>query len=158
MKPPLTRNDSTRVLTVIFALALSGCATADQATIPRLTGQPGDVFVTLEDIKEPYESMGVVQVTRRGVLLFGFADPAGTDLQAAMDELVPQIRRAGADGVINARVQQVQYTPIARIFGAIFFFAPLPAEVTVTGELVRLRRAGAPQPIPAPVAPPGAPL
>lgn len=133
------------VSSILSVIALSSCTAVSFAPLP-VQRAPGQIFVSAEGLQEPYESVGIVQVTRRGVLLFGFADPAGTDLQAAVSEVETQIRRAGADGVINTKIQQTNYTTIARIFGAIFFFAPLPAEVTVTGELVRLRRNAAPMP------------
>lgn len=128
---------------VLCAACVSACTAVSFAPLPVQQG-PGQIFVSAEGLQEPYESVGIVQVTRRGVLLFGFADPAGTDLQAAVNEVETQVRRAGADGVINTKIQQTNYTTLARIFGAIFFFAPLPAEVTVTGELVRVRRGSAP--------------
>lgn len=132
-----------RVCYAVSALVASACTAVSYAPLPVQRGQ-GQIFVSAEGLQEPYESVGIVQVTRRGVLLFGFADPAGTDLQAAVGEVESQVRRAGADGVINTKVQQTNYTTLARIFGAIFFFAPLPAEVTITGELVRLRSNAAP--------------
>lgn len=143
----------------LLLLGLSACTAVSFAPLPTQQTQ-GQIFVSAEGLKEPYESVGIVQVTRRGVLLFGFADPAGTDLQAAVSEVEGQVRRAGADGLINTRVEQTNYTTAARIVGAIFFFAPLPSEVTITGELVRLRRAPAGAPPALPVAPPttGAPL
>lgn len=137
-----------RVSYVLSALVASACTAVNYAPLPVQRGQ-GQIFVSAEGLQEPYESVGVVQVTRRGVILFGFADPAGTDLQAAVGDVEGQVRLAGADGVINAKVQQTNYTTAARVLGAIFFFAPLPAEVTITGELVRLRRNTAPGGLPA---------
>ena len=57
----------------------------------------------------------MVQATRSGVLLFGFADVVGTDLQAGFEEvLLPQIREMGGDGAINVRFRQTQYLPVRR--------------------------------------------
>lgn len=61
---------------LLLLVGLSACTAVSFAPLPTQQAQ-GQIFV-----KEPYESVGIVQVTRRGVLLFGFADPAGTDLQA----------------------------------------------------------------------------
>jgi hypothetical protein len=73
------------------------------------------VFVSTGDLPGPYQSLGVVQATRRGVLLFGAVDPAGTDLQADLDEqLLPQVRMMGGDGVINVRFQPVAPRCVAR--------------------------------------------
>jgi hypothetical protein len=141
-----------RVVTSALLCGVSACTAVNYTALPTQRAQ-GQIFITAQGLTEPYESVGIVQITRRGVLAFGFADPAGTDLATAVNEVEGQVRRAGADGLINTRVQQTNYTTLARIFGLIFFFAPLPAEVTITGELVRLRRGpmpvqpGAPGPI-----------
>jgi hypothetical protein len=95
-------------------LLLTGCTAVSYAPVPSQRAQ-GQIFVSAEGLNEPYESVGIVQVTRRGVLLFGFADPAGTDLSAAVNEMEGQVRRANADGVINAKVEQTNYTTAARI-------------------------------------------
>jgi len=126
-------------------VALGGCTTVDVARPPE-TGRGRDVFVSTSDLPGPYTSLGVVQATRRGVLLFGFADPAGTDLQGDLDEqLLPQVRMMGGDGIINVRFQQTQYALATRLLFAILFFVPLPSEATITGEVVKLE-AGAPSP------------
>jgi hypothetical protein len=145
------------LLGLVAVVAMSSCTAVSTTRVPTFRRQ-GDIFVTQESVREPYESLGLVQVTRKGVLLFGFGDPAGTDLEAAMREVEPEIRRAGADGMMNTRVQMSQYTTAGKILGAIFFFIPLPSTVLISGELVRLRGA-APQPA-YPVAPasPGGPL
>jgi hypothetical protein len=125
-------------------VALSGCTTVDVAVAPDVS-RGRDVFVTTSDLKGPYKSLGVVQATRRGVLLFGFADPAGTDLQGDLDEqLLPQVRMMGGDGIINVRFQQTQYALATRILFAILFFAPLPSEATITGEVVKLEAGAQP--------------
>jgi hypothetical protein len=126
-------------------MTLSGCTAVNYTALPAQRAM-GQIFMTAEGLSGPYESVGIVQVTRRGALAFGFADPAGTDLAAAVAEVEDQVRRAGADGLINTRIEQTSHTTAERIFGLIFFFAPIPSEVTVTGELVRVRPA---QPVPA---------
>jgi hypothetical protein len=54
------------------------------------------------------------------------------------------------------RYRQTQYLPVQQVLGAIFFFAPLPSSVTVTAEVVKLRRGSAQQleqpPVASPVA------
>ncbi|MDY7232643.1 hypothetical protein [Hyalangium rubrum] len=132
------------VLVLGWVAVLGGCTTVDVARVPADRSSRG-VFVSTSDIPGPYKSMGVVQATRRGVLLFGFADPAGTDLQGTLEEqLMPQIWNMGGDGVINVRFQQTQYTLPTRILFAILFFLPLPNEATLTGEVVKLEPGGAP--------------
>ncbi len=140
-----------RLALLLGVVALGGCTTVDVARADPARGGRG-VFVSSADVPGPYQSLGVVQATRRGVLLFGFADPAGTDLQGTLDEqLLPQVRAMGGDGVINMRFQQTQYALPTRILFAILFFIPLPSEATITGEVVKLRPgAHAPGEAPAP--------
>ncbi|WP_224370642.1 hypothetical protein [Hyalangium versicolor] len=135
-----------RLLLAVSLAALTGCTVINTASVPSdRSGQ--DVFVTAGDIPEPYESLGLVQATRSGVLLFGFADVVGTDLEAGFQEvLIPQIREMGGDGAINVRFRQTQYLPVQKVLGAIFFFVPLPSSVTVTAEVVKLRRGSAARP------------
>ncbi|HYO66149.1 MAG TPA: hypothetical protein VEU33_08710, partial [Archangium sp.] len=69
------------------------------------------------------------------------ADVAGTDLQAGFrDVLIPQVRELGGDGAINVRFRQTQYLPATKVIGAILFIFPLPSSVTVTAEVVKIRR------------------
>jgi hypothetical protein len=131
-----------RVLAALL-LALSGCAASTFTRWPApFLDRP---FVTAAGLPPgtPYDSLGLVQVTRRGVLLFGFADPAGTELQSALEDLEYEANQAGADGVVNVRVVKQPWTLAERLAGLVLFFAPFPSEVIMTGELVRLR--GGPQ-------------
>lgn len=125
---------------VLLLALLSACTTVDTARVSSYPSERGLPFILSGDLQQPYESRGLVQVTRRGVFLFGFADPAGTNLESALRELYPQISRMGGDGIINVQWSQIQYPLPSRILGALFFFIPLPAEVTLTGEVVSLRR------------------
>jgi hypothetical protein len=119
-----------------LALALTGCTTIDTALIREQRGM-GELFVTQQDISEPYQSLGPVQTTVRGIIWFGI-DFAGANLNDVLgDVFLPQLRRVGADGAINVRYDQIQYLTLTRV---LLFFFPLPSEVTVTGEAVRLRR------------------
>jgi hypothetical protein len=133
------------VLLLGTALMLGACTAVEVARAPSGRGGRGEVFVSTADVPGPYKSLGVVQATRRGVLLFGFADPAGTDLQASLDEqLLPQVRSMGGDGVINVRFHQTQYALPTRILFAILFFIPLPNEATLSGEVVKLAPGASP--------------
>ena len=124
---------------VAATLALTGCTAVSKTTLPQ-RDDPRDVFVTTQDLHQPYESLGLIQVTRRGALAFGFGDPAGTDLEAAVHEmLLPQVRQMGGDGVINVRFSQTDYVLPTRILFAVLFFIPLPSEVNVSGEVVKLK-------------------
>jgi hypothetical protein len=143
-----------RLLLALSLVALTGCTVINTASVPSdRSGQ--DIFVSAGDIPEPYESLGIVQATRSGVLLFGFVDVVGTDIEAGLkDVLIPQVREMGGDGAINVRFRQSQYLPVQQVLGAIFFFVPLPSSVTVTAEVVKLRRGSAVRPPPPEAAPP----
>ncbi|MDY7232641.1 hypothetical protein [Hyalangium rubrum] len=131
-----------RLVLALSLVALTGCTVINTASIPSQPGGP-DTFLAAGDIAEPYESLGVVQATRSGVLLLGFIDVVGTDIDAGLREvLIPQVREMGGDGAINVRFRQTQYLPVQKVLGAIFFFVPLPSSVTVTAEVVKLKRAG----------------
>ncbi|RMG18101.1 MAG: hypothetical protein D6729_07580 [Deltaproteobacteria bacterium] len=130
-----------RVLAALLLACLSplGCTVINTARVP--SDRSGDhIFVSAGDIPEPYESLGMIQVTRSGLLLFGFIDLVGTDLQAGFEKvLIPEIERLGGDGAINAHFHMTQYTPITKaLFAFPFFFIPLPSEVTISAEVVRL--------------------
>ena len=129
-----------RLLVALALVALTGCTVINTSNVP--SDRSGkDIFVTAGDIPEAYESLGMVQATRSGVLLFGFVDVVGTDLDAGFKEvLIPQVREMGGDGAINVRFRQTQYLPVTKVFGAILFIFPLPSSVTVTAEVVKLRR------------------
>jgi len=126
-----------RLAVAVGALALVGCTSINTAALPQGQGR-GDIYVTTGDVNEPYTSLGILQATRKGAVVFGFWDPAGTDLQRGLEDLVPEARAMGGDAIINLRFEQTQYNPAARILGLLFFFAPLPSEVTVRGEVVRI--------------------
>jgi hypothetical protein len=129
---------------LLLLMALAGCTSVNVAQVPSIRDRR-DVFVSTGDVKGPYQSLGVVQTTRRGVLLFGFGDPAGTDLEAGLREsLIPEVRRLGGDGIMNVRFQQTQYTVPTRILFVLLFFIPLPSEVTLSGEVVKLGPGAAP--------------
>jgi hypothetical protein len=100
--------------------------------------------VTSGDISEPHEVLGMVQVHKGGVLLFGNIDVVGTDLEAGFkDVLIPEVKKQGGDGVVRVRYAMTQYTPGARVLGAIFFIFPLPSSVTITGQIVKMKPGGA---------------
>ena len=135
-------------------LLSSACTVINTATLP--SDRSGkDVFVTAGDIPEPHDVLGVVQLTRSGMLLFGFFDVVGTDLEAGFkDVLIPHVKQMGGDGAVRARFHMTQYTLPAKVLAAIFFIAPLPTEVTITAQVVKLRRRGSPALPPADEPPP----
>ncbi len=123
----------------LLLVASSGCTIVNSVTLPSQPGT-GDVFVTAGDIAQPHDVLGLVQVKRSGVLLFGLIDVVGTDLEAGFrDVLVPEVKKMGGDGVVRVRFQMTQYTGWAKAMGVLFFFVPLPSSVTITGQVVKLR-------------------
>jgi len=148
-----------RVSRLIMALgcvaAVAACTVVNTAVIPQGPGP----LITSGDTARPYQSLGLIQTTRKGVLLFGFVDVVGTDLQAGFTEvLAPMVRQMGGDAAINVRFHQTQYLPLTQVLFAFpFFFIPLPTSVTITAEVVRFTDGGAVVPAagpPPPVAPP----
>lgn len=131
-----------RSLLLCFALVTaSSCTVVNSIALPSVPGAPGqEIFVTAGDISAPHDVLGMVQVHRAGVLLFGNIDVIGTDLEAGFREtLIPEVKKLGGDGVVRVRYHMTQYTPWARVVGAIFFIFPLPSEVTITGQVVKLK-------------------
>ena len=116
---------------------LTGCTAVDVAQAPSARSG-GGIFITSGDLNEPYESVGLLQVTRKGIRMFGVADFAGTDLNSGFQDVIQQVRMMGGHGIINVRWHQSQYPPVAR-FISIIILGMLPGEVTITGEVVRLR-------------------
>jgi len=105
-------------------------------------------LITSGDVNRPYHSLGLVQATRKGVLLFGFVDVVGTDLHAGFNEvLTPLVRQMGGDAAINVRFHQTQYLPLTQVLFAFpFFFIPLPTEVTLTAEVIKFNDVPPPPP------------
>ena len=138
---------------LLFSLT-TGCTVVNTVQVPSVPGAPGqDVFVTSGDITEPHEVVGMMQVHKGGVLLFGNIDVVGTDLETGFKELlIPEVKKRGGDGVVRVRYAMTQYTPFARAMGAIFFIFPLPSGVTITGQIVKLKPGAAPT-HPGPAAP-----
>lgn len=132
-----------RTLLCCLAVALAGtsCTVVNSVALPSVPGAPGqEVFVTAGDISAPHDVLGMVQVHRAGILLFGNIDIIGTDLEAGFREtLIPEVKKLGGDGVVRVRYHMTQYTPWARVIGAIFFIFPLPSQVTITGQVVKLK-------------------
>lgn len=137
---------------VAFALtttaAFGACTVVNTAVLPT-NPEARAPFVTTGDIQGPYQSLGLIQVTRKGHLLFGFVDLVGTDLQHGfMETLLPEIRRMGGDGAINVRFHQTQPLPFTQVVQAIFFVVPfLWTNVTITGEVVKLPPGQPAQPV-----------
>jgi len=123
----------------VAALLGSGCTMVDKVVLSAVPGGK-EIFVTAGDIQEPHEVLGVIQVSRSGPLLFGNIDVVGTDLETGFKTvLLPEVKKMNGDGVVRVRYHMTQYSPFARIAGAILFIFPLPSTVTITGQVVKLK-------------------
>ncbi|MDF1562323.1 MAG: hypothetical protein P1V51_04725 [Deltaproteobacteria bacterium] len=139
---------------IVLVSLLAGCSAVNVATLP--SDRSGSTtFLSAGDIPEAYETLGVIQVRRAGVLLFGFWDVVHTDLQYGLEQvLIPEIQALGGDGAINVRFHQTQYLTVTKaLFAFPFFFVPLPSDVVITAEVVKLTGDLRTAPTTAPTAP-----
>jgi hypothetical protein len=95
-------------------------------------------LITTGDTGRPYESLGYLQLTRKGADLFGFIPVVDADFERLFGhELVRELEQSGADGIINVRFHERQWTTAQRLGFALFFFVPMPTQVELTGELIK---------------------
>ncbi|HEY5948737.1 MAG TPA: hypothetical protein VIV40_24770 [Kofleriaceae bacterium] len=141
---------------LIAVLATTACGSARSAYV-----QPPAVqnryLITMGDTARPYESLGYLQLTRKGADLFGFISIVDADIKKLFgDELIKELQRRHADGIINMRFHERQWTTAERVLFALppMFLFPLPTRVELSGELIRWTDMGppmAPGAAPAPV-------
>ena len=125
-----------RLIAAAAAFAvLSGCTAGNIYMYPpELTEH---YLITMGESPRPYVSKGFVQITARGANLVGFFPVVDADLQKMFGELlIPEIEKAGADGIVNLNFKELQHPTGTKVFFAILFFIPLPTSVEITGELV----------------------
>jgi hypothetical protein len=137
----------TTLALTLATLLLAGACTARSAYV-----QPGTIqdryLITMGDTEQTYESLGYLQLTRKGADLFGFIPIVDADLQKLFGtELINEMAKRGADGIINLRFKERQWTTGERILFALppMFLIPLPTRVELTGELIRFVPDGPPQ-------------
>jgi hypothetical protein len=97
-------------------------------------------LITMGDTDRPYRSLGYLQMTRKGLDLFGFLSIVDADLGKLFgDELVRELEKRGADGIINVSFKERQWTTGERVLFALppLFLFPLPTRVELTGELIQ---------------------
>ena len=135
---------------LVVTIAATGC-TARSAYV-----QPPKVqnryLITMGDTARPYESLGYVQMTRKGADLFGFFSIVDADIEKLFGELlVKELERRQADGIINVRFHERQWTTAERILFALppMFLFPMPTRVELSGELIRWTATEPPPPPPA---------
>jgi hypothetical protein len=126
-------------LFVVVALAAATACTARSAYVQSPSVQ-NRYLITMGDTSRPYQSLGYLQMTRKGADLFGFISIVDADLQKLFgEELLAELGKRGADGIINVRFQERQWTTAERVLFALppLFLFPLPTRVELTGELIR---------------------
>ena len=133
------------LLFVVSSLAVTGCtARSSYVMSPQLQSR---YLITMGDTERPHESLGYLQLTRKGADLFGFIPIVDADLEKMFgDELIAELARRGADGIVNVQFHERQWTTAERIIFALppMFLIPLPTRVEIRGELIRFTAPGGP--------------
>ena len=153
-----------RILIVAACLAacLAGCTATSVYVYPQRVQER--YLITTGDSDRPYRSLGYIQITKKGADILGFIPIVSADLEAMFgDELLRELERTGADGIINVRFYERQWTPLQRIGFLLTVVVWVPTYVELTGELIQFAPEGesgaAPGAVPpsAPPPPPSAP-
>jgi len=142
----------TRLIALLVLATATTACTARSAYVQPPVVQ-NRYLITMGDTSRPYESLGYLQLTRKGADLFGFISIVDADLQKLFgDELVRELARRGADGIINVRFRERQWTTAERVLFALppMFLFPMPTKVELSGELIRFVDMGPPPPAAAP--------
>ena len=125
-----------RLIAAALTLGLLAGCTAGNIYLypPEITS---NYLITMGESPRPYLSKGFVQITAKGANLAGFLTVVDADLQKMFGELlIPEIEKAGADGIVNLDFKETQHPTATKVVFAILFFIPLPTSVEITGELV----------------------
>jgi len=142
---------------LIAALAITATACTARSAYVQPPKVQNRYLITMGDTSRPYESLGYLQLTRKGADLFGFISIVDADVQKLFgDVLIRELEKRHADGIINLRFHERQWTTAERVLFALppLFLFPMPTRVELSGELIRWADMGPP---PAPPAPPAAP-
>ena len=136
------------VAMLTVAVLATGCTARSHYVYP--TPVKDRFLITTGDIDRPYVSLGYLQLTRKGADFFGFISVVDANLEALFGrELISELERAGAHGIINVRFHERQWTTAQRIPFVLLFFIPLPTQVELSGEMIRFQAPqGAPTPAP----------
>ena len=102
---------------------LVGCTAGNIYVYPPETTER--FLITMGESPRPYVSKGFVQITARGANLAGFFPVVEADLQKMFGELlIPEIEKAGADGIVNLDFKETQHPTATKVVFAILFFNP----------------------------------
>ena len=122
---------------------LAGCTAGNIYMYPPEIAK--SYLITMGESPRPYVSKGFVQITAKGANLAGFFPVMDADLQKMFGELlIPEIEKAGADGIVHLDFKETQHPTATKAFFAVLFFIPLPTSVEITGELVEFTDAPTP--------------
>ena len=149
--------------TLSLVLLLAACTARSSYVYPPEVSQR--YLITQGGTDRPYQSVGYVQITRKGGDIFGYLPIVDADLEVMFGELlIEELQRHGADGIINVHFNERQWTTAERLpflLIPLLWFWPVPTLVELNGEMIRWvpgPPATVPPPVPAsPVAPPGSP-
>jgi len=125
-------------LILAMAVTVTGCSVRHAYVQPPAV--QNRYLITMGDTGRPHESLGYLQLTRKGADLFGFFSIVDADLHKLFgEELIGELEKRGADGIINVTFHERQWTTAERVLFALppFFLIPLPTRVELTGELIR---------------------
>ncbi len=113
----------------------AGCTTGNIYLYPPEIAK--SYLITMGESPRPYTSKGFVQITAKGANLGGFFPVVDADLQKMFGELlIPEIEKAGADGIVQLSFKETQHPNAVKVLFAVLFFIPLPTSVEITGEFV----------------------
>ena len=103
-----------KIIGLGLALAmLAACSVQNAYVYPENVKQK--YVITTGDVDQPYDSLGYIQVTKTGATLFGFVDILDADLEGLFEQdLLDEIEKAGADGLVNMHFHETQYTDATR--------------------------------------------
>ncbi len=141
MTQTITR--TTRIFSVLTLAITFGACTAKSTHIQKPQTQ-SRYLITMGDTERPHESLGYLQMTRKGADVLGWVSVVDADIDKMLgDELLEELARAGADGIINLRFNERQWTTAERALFLIppLILIPIPTRVEITGELIRFQGA-----------------
>lgn len=124
------------LVVTLLLVAATGCSASSVYVYP--TQVTERFVITTGDVDRPYRSLGYIQLTRKGADILGFIPIVSADLETMFGrELIRELERTGADGIINVRFYERQWTVAQRLLFLITIISPVPTHVELTGELIQ---------------------
>jgi hypothetical protein len=129
------------IVAAVLVACLAGCTATSVYVYPQRVQER--YLITTGDSDRPYRSLGYIQITKKGADILGFIPIVSADLEAMFgDELLHELERSGADGIINVRFYERQWTPLQRIGFLLTVVVWVPTYVELTGELIQFAPEG----------------